>query len=85
MIYQQISGMEVEGEFNQEIVDIVISISDIVVYAVDVKQFATITQLKVVIEEANDLIRRAVDLFNKRKERGIFGEYSPIDSVRWFT
>ena len=58
--------------------------SDIVVYVVDVKQFATIAQLKAVIEEANVLIGRAVDFFNKHKERGIFCEYSLIDSVHWF-
>ena len=74
-----------EDEFNQKIGDLVISMSDIVVYVVDVKQFATIAQLKAVIEEANVLIGRAVDFFNKHKERGIFGEYSPIDLVRWFT
>ena len=83
MIYQQI--LDMEDEFNQKIVDIVTSMSDIAVYVVDVKQFATITQLKAVIEEANVLIRRAVDFFNKRKERGIFSEYCLIDSVRWFT
>ena len=74
-----------EDEFNQKIGDLVISMSDIVVYVVDVKQFATIAQLTVVIEDANVLIRRVVDFFNKHKERGIFGEYSLIDLVRWFT
>ena len=74
-----------EDEFNQNVDDLVISISDIAVYIVDVKQFATIAQLTVVIEDANVLIRRVVDFFNKHKERGIFGEYSPIDLVRWFT
>ena len=59
--------------------------SDIVVYVVNVKQFATTAKLKEVIEESNELIRRAVDFFNKHKERGIFGEYSLIDLVRWFT
>ena len=71
-----------EDEFNQKIGDLVISMSDIVVYIVDVKQFATIAQLKAVIEEANVLIGRAVDFFDKHKERGIFGEYSPTDLVR---
>ena len=74
-----------EDEFNQKIGDLIISMSDIVVYVVDVKQFATIAQLKAVIEEANGLIGRAVDFFNKHKQRGIFGEYSPIDLIRRFT
>ena len=72
-----------EDEFNQKIGDLVISMSDIVVYVVDVKQFATIAQLKAVIEEANVLIGRAVDFFNKHKERGTLSEYSLIDSVHW--
>ena len=70
-----------EVELNQKIADLVISMSDIVVYIVDVKQFATVDQLKAVIKKANDLISRAVDFFNKHKQRGIFSEYSPIDSV----
>ena len=74
-----------EDELNQKIADLVVSLSDIIVYVVDVKQFATIEQLIKVIEEANVLIGRAVDFFNKHKERGIFGEYSPIDLVRWHT
>ena len=74
-----------EDELNQKIADLVISMSDIAVYVVDVKQFATITQLIEVIEEANVLIRRVVDFFNKHKQRGFFSEYSLIDSVRWFT
>ena len=83
MIYQQI--LDMEDEFNQKITDLVISMSDIVIYVVDVKQFATIAKLIKVIEEANDLIRRTVDFLDKHKERGIFSEYSLIDSVRWFT
>ena len=71
-----------EDEFNQKIGDLIISMSDIVVYIVDVKQFATVDQLKAVIKKANDLISRTVDFFNKHKQRGIFSEYSPIDSVR---
>ena len=70
-----------EDELNQKIADLIISMSDIAVYVVDVKQFATIAKLKVVIEEANGLISQAVDFFNKHKERGIFSEYSLIDSV----
>ena len=83
MIYQQILNME-DG-FNQKITDLVISMSDIVVYVVDVKQFATTAKLKEVIEESNELIRRAVDFFNKHKGRGTFSEYSLIDPVCWFT
>ena len=83
MTHQQI--LEMEDEFNQKIIDLVISMSDIAVYIVDVKQFATIAQLKAVIEEANVLIGRAVDFFNKHKGRGIFSEYSLIDPVCWFT
>ena len=74
-----------EGEFNQKIADLIISMSDIAVYVVDVKQFATIAQLIEVINEANVLTGRAVDFFNKHKERGFFSEYSLIDSIRWFT
>ena len=77
MIYQQI--LDMEDEFNQKIIDIVTSMSDIAVYVVDVKQFATIAKLKLVIEEANILIGRAVDFFNKHKEHGSYSEYSLID------
>ena len=80
MIYQQILNME-DG-FNQKITDLVISMSDIVVYVVDVKQFATIDQLINVIKKANGLIGRTVELFNKHKERGSLGEHSLIDSDR---
>ena len=83
MLYQQI--LEMEDELNQRIADLVISMSDIVVYIVDVKQFATIEQLKAVIEEANDLIDRTVKFFNKYKERGSLGEYSLIDLVHRLT
>ena len=71
-----------EVEFNRKIADLIISMSDVAVYVVDVKQFATIAQLKAVIEEANVLIGRSVDFFNKYKERGFFSEYSPIDFIR---
>ena len=70
-----------EDELNQKIADIIISMSDIAVYVVDVKQFATIAQLIEVIKEANTLIKRAVDFFNKHKERGFFSEYSLIDFI----
>ena len=71
--YEQI--LEAEDEFNKRITNLVISMSDIVVYVVDVEQFATIAQLIKVIKEVNVLIGRAIDFFNKHKERGIFGEY----------
>ena len=77
MTYQQI--LEMEDEFNKKIANLVVSMSDIAVYVVDVKQFATIEQFKVVIEEANGLIGRTVEFFNKYKERGSLGEYSLID------
>ena len=80
MIYQQILNME-DG-FNQKITDLVISMSDIVVYVVEVKQFATIEQFIKVINEANDLIDRTVKFFNKHKERGIFSGYYLIDLIR---
>ena len=83
MIYEQI--LEMEDEFNRKIADLIISMSDVAVYVVDVKQFATIAQLKAVIEEANVLIRRSVDFFNKHKECGFFSEYSPIDLIRCFS
>ena len=51
MTYQQI--LEMEDEFNKKIADLVISISDIAIYVVDVKQFATMAQLIEVIKEAN--------------------------------
>ena len=79
MTYQQI--LEVEDEFNKKIADLVISMSDIVVYVVEVKQFATIEQFIKIINEANDLIDRTVKFFNKHKERGIFSEYYLIDLI----
>ena len=78
--YEQI--LEMEDEFNQKIAGLVISISDIAIYVVDVKQFATIDQLINVIKKANDLIRRTVELFNKHKKRGSLGEHSLIDPER---
>ena len=83
MIHQQI--LDMEDEFNQKITGLVTSMSDIVVYVVDVKQFATSAKLKEVIEEANDLIRQTVNFFDRHKGRGYFSEYSLIDSVCWFT
>ena len=54
MTYQQI--LEMEDEFNKKIANLVISMSDIAVYVVDVKQFATIDQLINIIKKANNLI-----------------------------
>ena len=71
-----------EDEFNQNIADLVISMSDIVVYVVNVKQFATIAKLVEVIGKANELIDRTVKFFNKHKERGIFSEYYLFDLIR---
>ena len=83
MIYQQI--LEMENEFNQRIAGLVISMSDVLVYVVNVKQFATIAKLIEVIGKANELIDRTVKFFNKYKERGSLGGYSPFDVVRWLT
>ena len=71
-----------EDELNQKITDLVISMSDIVVYVVEVKQFATIEQFIKVINEANDLIDRTVKFFTKYRGRGSLGKYSPFDVVR---
>ena len=74
-----------EDKINKNIADLVISMSDIAVYVVDVKQFVTVEQLLKVIKEANVLIGRVIDFFNKHKERVFFSEYSLIDFIRWFT
>ena len=79
MTYQQI--LEMEDEFNKKIANLVVSMSDIAVCVADVKQFATIDQLKAVIEEANGLIGRTVEFFNKYKDRGSIGDYFLIDSI----
>ena len=71
--------MKAEETFNQAIVDIFDSMCDMVDYVADVNQFATIAQLKTVMEEANTLMRKAVDFFNKHKQHGILGEY--LDSL----
>ena len=73
--------MEIEDEFNRKIAGLITSMSDIAVYVVDVKQFATIDQLINVIKKANDLIGRTVELFNKYKKRSSLGKHSLIDSV----
>ena len=69
-----------EDKFNQNIANLVASMSDIIIYVVDVRQFATVEQFIKVIGEANNLIRRALELFNKHKKRGSLGEHSLVDS-----
>ena len=51
--------------------------SDIVDYVTDVEQFATIAQLKAVIEEANHLMRKTVDFVNEHIQRSTLGEPEP--------
>ena len=66
--------MDVEDAHTKRITDIIVSMSDIVDYVFNVKQFVTVTRLKEAIEEANDLIRKAVAVFNEHKDRGTFSE-----------
>ena len=73
--------LDAEDEVNQKIAHLIFTMSDVAIYIVDVEQFATIEQLKVVIQEANDLMRDAVNFFNKYKDRGSFGDYFLIDSI----
>ena len=47
-------------------------------YIADVEQFATVEQLKEVIGEANELMQKAVEFFNKHKQRGTFSKHSPV-------
>ena len=75
--------MEAEDELNQKIAELIISMSEVAVYIVDVKQFATMAQLKAVIEEANGLVCRAVNIFNKHKESNILGECSSSEISRF--
>ena len=70
--------LDAEDEVNQKIAHLMFTMSDIAIYVVDVEQFSTIEQLKVVIQEANDLMRKAVKFFNKYKDRGSFGDYPLI-------
>ena len=75
--------LDAEHKFNQKIVDLINSMSDMVLYVADVKQFATVAQLKTVMKEANDLMRKVVEFINKHKERGIFGEYPLVGFTPW--
>ena len=61
---------------NKEIVGLIVSMSDIVNYVVDVEQFATVAQLKAVIGEANELMEKTVKFVNEHKERGTFSKRS---------
>ena len=67
--------MDAEDTFNQAAIDLIEGMSDMVDYVADVKQFATIAQLKLVLEEASNLMHSAVSFFNKYKRQGSFGEY----------
>ena len=73
--------LDAEDEVNQKIAHLIFTMSDVAIYIVDVEQFATIEQLKVVIQEANELMRNAVKFFNKYKDRGSIGDYFLIDSI----
>ena len=66
--------MDVEDAHTKRITGVIVSMSDMVDYVFNVKQFVTVTKLKEAIEEANDLMRKAVDIFNEHKDRGTFGE-----------
>ena len=77
--------LDAEDEVNQKIAHLIFTMSDIAIYVVDVEQFSTIEQLKLVIQEANELMRKAVKFFNKYKDRGSIGDYFLIDSIGWFT
>ena len=70
--------MDVDDTRNKEIIQLIVSMSDIVDYVVDVEQFATVAQLKAVIGEANDLMQKAVKFVNEHKERGTFSKHSLI-------
>ena len=76
--------LDAEDEVNQKIAHLIFTMSDVAIYIVDVEQFATIEQLKVVIQEANELMRNAVKFFNKYKDRGSFGDASLIAPISWF-
>ena len=73
--------LDVEDARNKEIIELIVSMSDIVNYVVDVEQFATVAQLKSVIGEANELMQRTVEFFNKHKQRGNFSKHSTIQLV----
>ena len=66
--------MDVEDAHTKRITGIIVSMSDMVDYVFNIKQFVTVTKLKEAIEEAKDLMGKAVDVFNKHKDRGTFGK-----------
>ena len=74
--------MDVEDARNKEIIQLIVGMSDIVGYVVDVEQFATVAQLKAVIGEANKLMQKTVEFFNKHKQRGTLSKHSSIRLVR---
>ena len=60
---------------------LIVSMSDIVNYVVDVEQFATVAQLKAVIGEANELMQKTVKFVNEHIERGTLSKHSSIQLV----
>ena len=74
--------LDVEDSHNKEIVGLIVSMSDIVNYVVDVEQFATVAQLKAVIGEANDLMEKTVKFVKEHKERGTLSKHSSIQLAR---
>ena len=73
--------LDTEDEVNQKIEHLISTMSDIAIHVVDVEQFATIEQLKVVMQEANDLMCNAVKFFDKYKDREPFGDTSLIAPI----
>ena len=70
--------LNVEDTCNKEIIQLIIGMSDMVDYVADVKQFVTVEKLKAVIGEANELMQKAVEFFNKHKQCSTFSKHSPI-------
>ena len=66
--------MEVDSAHNQAIIDLIVAMADMVDYVVDIRQFATIAKLKVVLEEANQIMRKAVEFVKKHSQRSTFRE-----------
>ena len=60
---------------------LIVSMSDIVNYVIDVEQFATVAQLKAVIGEANNLMEKTVKFVNEHKGYGTLSK-SPIQLAR---
>ena len=51
--------------------ELVLGVSDVIDYVFDVDQFATLTQLKKVVEEMGDLVREVVEFVYERDERNV--------------